>query len=90
MIYRLIPPETILILVKMPCSSREAIIDAYLMSMVTRDIYAPYTVLEEVNTRFILDAGIIQSLENTRYLNGRHNQRHKKYVEEKRTTQFLS
>ena len=53
----------------MPASSREAIIDAYLMCMVTRDIYAPYTVLEEANARFILDASIIQSID---YLNGRN------------------
>ena len=57
----------------MPSSSREAIIEAYLMSMVSRDIYAPYTVLEEANARFILDASIIQSLEDTRYLNGRNH-----------------
>ena len=54
-------------------SRREAIIDAYLMSLITRDIYAPYTVLEEANARFILDASIIQSLEDTRYLNGRNH-----------------
>ena len=54
-------------------SRREDIIDAYLMSLITRDIYAPYTVLKEANTRFILDASIIQSLEDTRYLNGRNH-----------------
>lgn len=51
--------------------TREEVIHAYLLSMAMRNIFTPYQTLEEACQQFNVDINIIQTLHETRYLNGR-------------------
>ena len=53
--------------------TRQEIIHAYLILMLSRNIFTPYETLEEACQQFNVDMNVILALHETRYLNGREH-----------------
>jgi hypothetical protein len=53
--------------------TRQEIIHAYLILMLSRNIFTPYETLEEACQQFNVDVNVILALHETRYLNGREH-----------------